>query len=564
MKICPVCKTELHGGEVFCPNDGARLSTPSQMAAPPEEKADALIGVILDERYRILRRIGEGGMGIVYEAEHVVIEKRVALKVLRDDYSARPEVVQRFRQEAKSASKIGNEHIVDISDFGETPEGSSYFVMELLSGEDLANVLQRETYLPTLRAADILDQCCRALHAAHQKGIVHRDMKPENIFLVQRDDRPDFVKIVDFGIAKMSDVETSGPPGRKLTKTGMIFGTPEYMSPEQAAGKDLDHRVDIYALGVIFFEMLTGRVPFVGDSFMGILTQHMFEEPPKLTDVNPSIEIEPAVEAFLERAMAKDPDHRFQTCSEMAQALDAALRGEAVKGSSTYVGYGEPVKYRPKSARSIASATARTLELPAPARSGSGGVRTVIAASAVLAAAVAGIAVWVVSTGADSAIANGAAEVDQDPRPAAHGPPDAGALPLADVAGSTAGAIAAIDPAIAPSAEPDGGPAAPAMISMHVSTSPEGARVWVVGRGDVCQETPCSFDTAPGEPITVRARRGRQEGEQEITPSADASEVSITLRGASSGGSRHTKQQGASGEGGGHGDLKIPDVFRRR
>jgi serine/threonine-protein kinase len=279
-KICPVCKTDFSGGEVFCPNDGTRLQTPSQIASLGEvERADPLLGTTLDGRYRILRRIGEGGMGIVYEAEHVVLEKRVALKVLRDDFSSRPEVVERFRQEAKSASRIGNEHIVDISDFGETPDGSSYFVMELLDGEDLATVLQRETTIPLARAADILLQCCKALGAAHSKGIVHRDMKPENIFLTQREGRPDFVKIVDFGIAKMSDIETKGTPGRKLTKTGMIFGTPEYMSPEQAAGKPLDHRVDIYALGVIFFEMLTGRVPFVGDTFMGILTQHMFEPP---------------------------------------------------------------------------------------------------------------------------------------------------------------------------------------------------------------------------------------------------------------------------------------------
>ncbi|MCZ7683691.1 MAG: serine/threonine protein kinase [Sandaracinaceae bacterium] len=146
------------------------------------DASDPMVGTVLQERYRILRQIGEGGMGLVYEAEHVTIEKRVALKVLRDDFSSRPEVVERFRQEAKSATKIGNEHIVDISDFGVTPSGASYFVMELLEGEDLANVLQRDGYLPVQRAASILLQCCKALGAAHAKGIVHRDMKPENIF----------------------------------------------------------------------------------------------------------------------------------------------------------------------------------------------------------------------------------------------------------------------------------------------------------------------------------------------------------------------------------------------
>ncbi len=239
MKICPSCKTEFAGGEVFCPNDGARLVTASQWDGPTKigDGEDPMIGTILSERYKILKQIGEGGMGLVYEAEHVAIGKRVALKVLRDDFSGRPEVVERFKQEARSASRIGNDHIVDISDFGTTPSGASYFVMELLEGEDLAEVLQREGQLPLARAADIILQCCKALGAAHSKGIVHRDLKPENIFLTERDGRHDFVKIVDFGIAKMSDIETDGAPGRKLTKTGMIFGTPEYMRATQMTGQ---------------------------------------------------------------------------------------------------------------------------------------------------------------------------------------------------------------------------------------------------------------------------------------------------------------------------------------
>ncbi|MCB9621655.1 MAG: serine/threonine protein kinase, partial [Sandaracinus sp.] len=235
-KVCPVCKSEYDGGEVFCPVDAARLVSASQLdvGSGSTPNADPLIGATFD-KYKVIRRIGEGGMGLVYEAMHTVIEKRVAMKVLRDDFSSRPEVVERFRQEAKSASRIGHEHIVDISDFGTTPSGSSYFVMEFLEGEDLASVLAREATLSVERAVDIVMQCCRALGAAHAKGIVHRDMKPENIFLVRREETLDFVKIVDFGIAKMSDIETAGAPGRKLTKTGMIFGTPEYMSPEQAA-----------------------------------------------------------------------------------------------------------------------------------------------------------------------------------------------------------------------------------------------------------------------------------------------------------------------------------------
>ena len=255
MKLCPTCKGQYGGGEVFCPVDATRLLTASQMdSTGAVDPNDPLIGMVLAGRYKVLERIGEGGMGLVYSGLHSLIDKRVAIKVLRDDFSSRPDVVARFRQEAKSASRIGHEHIVDIFDFGETPWGASYFVMEYLEGEDLANVLHRETVVSPGRTIELARQCCRALGAAHSKGIVHRDMKPENIYLVRRDDHSEFVKIVDFGIAKMSDIETDGAPGRKLTKTGMIFGTPEYMSPEQAAGKALDHRVDVYAMGVILYE----------------------------------------------------------------------------------------------------------------------------------------------------------------------------------------------------------------------------------------------------------------------------------------------------------------------
>ncbi|MCA9601881.1 MAG: serine/threonine protein kinase, partial [Myxococcales bacterium] len=223
VKTCPVCKATYGAGEVFCPVDGGRLGSPSQMPRANEPK-DPLVGVTLGERYLVRKRVGEGGMGIVYAGQHVVIDKRVAIKVLREDFSRRQDVVERFRQEAKSASRIANPHIVDISDFGETPHGDSYFVMEFLEGEDLSRVLARESTLKPERAIRIALQCCDALGAAHEAGIVHRDMKPENVFLVKRSSEEDFVKIVDFGIAKMNDIETDGAPGRKLTKTGMIFG----------------------------------------------------------------------------------------------------------------------------------------------------------------------------------------------------------------------------------------------------------------------------------------------------------------------------------------------------
>ncbi|MGB5314350.1 MAG: serine/threonine-protein kinase, partial [Polyangiales bacterium] len=334
MKVCPACRVDYGGGEVFCPVDATRLVTTSQISANPLDPDDPLIGRVLAGKYVVERRIGEGGMGLVYQGVHRDIDKRVAIKVLRDDLSRRPEVVARFRQEARSASRIGHENIVDISDFGETTRGASYFVMEFLEGEDLANVLGREATLGPERACAIVLQCCRALSATHAKGIVHRDIKPENIFLTKRDSVDDFVKIVDFGIAKMSDIETDGAPGRKLTKTGMIFGTPEYMSPEQAAGKELDHRVDVYALGIILFECMAGRVPFEGDTFMGVLTQHLFAELPSIRELNPNTKISRELELVIRKALAKDPDDRYQDTEELADAVQCALDGRLSRATA--------------------------------------------------------------------------------------------------------------------------------------------------------------------------------------------------------------------------------------
>ena len=316
-KLCRGCGREFADGEQFCPTDGSRLSSPSQFG--DLTAADPLIGSTLDARYRILRVIGEGGMGVVYEAQHVMIEKHVAIKVLRETFTSRPDVVERFRQEAKSASKIGHPNIVDVSDFGETPSGQSYIVMEMLTGEDLADVLGRERALPPGRAVRIMYQVARALHATHRKNIVHRDLKPENVYLIERDGSADVVKIVDFGVAKMNDVETAA--GRRLTRTGMIFGTPEYMSPEQALGRPFDHRVDIYALGAIFFELLTGRVPFEGENFMEILAKHAHARLPTLREANPGTRVSAELEGVVMRALHKEPAQRYQSMGELAAEL---------------------------------------------------------------------------------------------------------------------------------------------------------------------------------------------------------------------------------------------------
>ncbi|MCB9558340.1 MAG: serine/threonine protein kinase [Deltaproteobacteria bacterium] len=286
------------------------------MTPPPGPASDSLIGQTVTGRYRVLRKLGEGGMGTVYLAEHIAIEKKIALKVLLHEYARKADLKERFLQEAKAAAKIGHENIVDIIDFGPTPDNSVFFAMEYLEGDELGAVLRRDGPMSWERAKPILVQICRAMGAAHSKQIIHRDMKPENIYLIDREGRKDFVKVLDFGIAKVSGMNDGE---RRLTRTGMIFGTPEYMSPEQAQGHRPDHRVDIYALGVIMYEMLTGEVPFKADTFMGILTKHIFEAPQPPSQIRP---MSADIEHIVLKAMAKDRDDRYRSMTEMAMALN--------------------------------------------------------------------------------------------------------------------------------------------------------------------------------------------------------------------------------------------------
>ncbi|MBX3246053.1 MAG: serine/threonine protein kinase [Myxococcales bacterium] len=540
-KVCPVCKSEYDGGEVFCPVDAARLVSASQ-AEPPPTGGDPLVGAVFD-KYKVVRRIGEGGMGLVYESLHTVIEKRVAMKVLRDDFSSRPEVVERFRQEAKSASRIGHEHIVDISDFGTTPTGSSYFVMEFLEGEDLASVLAREHTLSVERTASIVLQCCRALGAAHVKGIVHRDMKPENIFLTKREDQLDFVKIVDFGIAKMSDIETAGAPGRKLTKTGMIFGTPEYMSPEQAAGKELDHRVDVYALGVILFECLTGRVPFVGDTFMGILTQHMFEEVPPLRAVHPHVQCSAELEAVIYKALAKKPEDRFGSMEELGEAIQEAMQGRISK--ATLQGFGEAVKARPKAPRTVSAAP--TAEMPVAGSSAGRNAMLVVVALLLVAGGAAGVFFALKKDAPEVATTDLAT------------PPGVGSVPSPVV--DDAGAAAPEEDAGAEVAEAS-------TVPVRVETRPsDGAEIRVEGSDTLrCEPSPCTLELPVGEAVTVHARRGRYSGEIELTPSTPSTVQIMLVARRSRPTMAGTMDEGTSTPAStmmtGGGDLKIPTIFQ--
>jgi len=295
-----------------------------------EGGGDPLIGQTIDGRYAVESVLGEGGMGLVYRAKHIVLGKPLAIKVLRPDVSRDEEIIKRFKQEAQSASAIGNQHIIDISDFGALPDKSTYFVMEFLDGYDLTHVIEEQQPIAPRRVTHIARQLCRALGAAHDAGIVHRDLKPDNIYLVKRGEDVDFVKVLDFGIAKV------GGSSSKLTRAGQVFGTPHYMSPEQCAGSGVDHRTDIYALGVILYEMVTGKVPFDADNLMGILTKHLYEEPVPPREKNPNIPVD--LECVVQRCMAKDAEHRYQTMAEVVadlDRLDAGIRPEATQGFRT-------------------------------------------------------------------------------------------------------------------------------------------------------------------------------------------------------------------------------------
>lgn len=279
---------------------------------------DPLIGMLLAERYRITRLAGEGGMGRVYLGLHEGIGRRVAIKVLLPEMTDHPGLVERFEQEARAATACGSEHIIDVFDMGRLDDNTPYMVMEFLEGEDLGELLERDGAQPIGRVARIMQQACDGLEVAHTAGIVHRDLKPENLYLLQRKKKADFVKILDFGISKIT--EHAAGFNKHLTQTGVTVGTPLYMSPEQAQGlKSMDHRTDIYSLGVILYEALTGDPPFDADSFALLIVKIVTGDTPDVRVRRP--DIPEGLALIISKCLNKSPEMRFSTADELGRAL---------------------------------------------------------------------------------------------------------------------------------------------------------------------------------------------------------------------------------------------------
>ena len=296
---------------------------PDEPHAPP---AGPRVGVVIDDKYTLVRLIGRGGMGEVYEGRHNKIGRRVAVKFLAAEQAQHPDGARRFENEARAAGSIEHENIAAVFDVSVLSDGTPYLVMEFLDGQDLNGVLQRELRLPLVRAADILVQTCRGLDVVHRKGIVHRDLKPGNLFLVRRATGGELVKILDFGIAKLLGPQWSA----EATKTGSRLGTVYYMSPEQARGeRDVGAKSDIYALGVILYEMLSGQRPHDGDSILQILHRILTQPPKPLEEVCPGLP--PAIYATVRKAMAPKAEDRFQHVGELAAEL-APFASSAMPG----------------------------------------------------------------------------------------------------------------------------------------------------------------------------------------------------------------------------------------
>jgi serine/threonine-protein kinase len=322
--VCPVCDRSYETDLKTCPEDGSDLI--------PFEDVANLEGRVLDDRFEIQKKLGEGGMGAVYRARQRSVDRLVAIKVLRPEHQNDLSVVKRFFLEAKAASRLTNPHTITVYDFGKTREGLLYIAMEFLQGRSLRDKLTEQPVLPLAEVVRILDEMGQSLAEAHAQGIIHRDLKPENVFLVESGGQSEFVKVLDFGIAKARALSDS-----TMTRTGAIQGTPTYMCPEVVTGESADARADVYAMGIMMYEMLTGVAPFRAETPIQLMMQHAQAAVPPVGEVNPEVFLPQAVVDFLWRCLAKRKEARPMDAGAFRQELSAALRDTA-SGTSKKIG----------------------------------------------------------------------------------------------------------------------------------------------------------------------------------------------------------------------------------
>lgn len=500
MPICPTCLQQYAEGIVSCPSDGDALAPDAAYAYVDRPLAP---GDRVGE-YEIEGKLGEGGFGAVYRATHPVIGKAAAVKVLNRQFSSNPEMVSRFIAEARAVNQIRHKNIIDVFSFGQLQDGRQYYVMELLDGRPFDQYLAQEKRLSPAQAMPILRAVARAVDAAHAKGILHRDLKPDNVFLAFDDDGAVSVKLLDFGLVKLLGEASSA----HKTKTGAPMGTPMYMSPEQVRGGETDARTDIYAFGAMIFEVFTGRVPFEGTSVMDILVKHLEDEVPSASALQP--DLPPAIDDALRRLMAKEVSARPATMGEALDLVAAAAGLEVVQktphalprpAASAPVSAPRPVSDGAEAhAQTFLASEADVANAPKPAKPSRVGI---FAGVGVLAVLVVGGGVFVAASRSHGAGAGVVANANA-------GPPSGAASTSAREAPSTAASAAAL----------------PSTVALRIEGAPPGANVAIASKDK--GPAPGPFAVARGEKVTVVvSAKGFKPRDIVVTPADD-----LTVNGA--------------------------------